>query len=122
MDNQQKQFFDKPAIIPLAIDKFNSFFTHNPYSRGEEKTISCLIHNDDINFVYGFYGLHSDPDTFNRFSRFMSLGYELAKDSKENKLMHMSSTREDVGDYSVALIYKPAKNKETNQSLFLYII
>ena len=106
----------KTVYLPFSPFKVNMVYVHNPYSKVEENRIRSLLQNDDLNVVYGIFGLTTDPELEYKLNQLDELFNELlSHNQRTNKFFSdIVNDRKDIGDYKIGLIYKPRKIKETD--------
>lgn len=103
----KREVIGKPIYLPFSPFKINTLYVHNPYSKEEERKIKTLLQNDDLNIVFGIYGLSSDPQLHYKINQLSKLFEELLEKNKRTKIFLSSDSKPGIGEYQMGLIYKP---------------
>jgi hypothetical protein len=103
------KFGKKPTYLPLCDGSYSTLYIHNPYDHVEEQRINSLLFNDSANIVYGLFGLTLDPELEYKMHKFSDLYKELFEDDPNTRIFQIRTSREDVGEYQMGLIFKPKK-------------
>lgn len=94
--------------VPFDTEVRDLYYVHNPYNEEEEENILGLLENDDLNVIYGLYGYNLEGNIDEKVEKLR----KTKEDLKDAKFFELHKENSHFGEYQIAMIYKPKKQKE----------